>query len=102
MMKSTRKRSRLWLLAGLTATLVCGVSASRAFQVASIVPMETSQPTDAVQPPAVVCLGYVDLEPSVTSLTVLQPGRVTEVLVHENDRVAAGAALVRMDDASAR
>src|SRR5207302_11068638 len=41
-------------------------------------------------------------ESSVTSLSPLQPGRVTKVLVHENDAVAAGAVLLRLDDRSAR
>jgi multidrug resistance efflux pump len=52
--------------------------------------------------PAVVALGYVDLENGVASLAPISSGRVAELLVHENDRVEAGAALVRLDDAQAQ
>lgn len=50
----------------------------------------------------VVCFGTVDLEHGVTSLFPLQPGRVSEVLVQENQTVAKGAELLRLDDAAAR
>jgi multidrug resistance efflux pump len=50
----------------------------------------------------VVCFGTVELEHGVASLGPLQGGRVTEVLVVENQKVAAGAELLRLDDAAAR
>jgi multidrug resistance efflux pump len=50
----------------------------------------------------VVCFGHVDLEHGVTSLYPLQPGRVAEVLVRENEAVAAGAVLLRLDGRAAR
>jgi multidrug resistance efflux pump len=50
----------------------------------------------------VVCYGYADLEGGVTSLQPSQLGRVAEVLVKENDTVAAGAILLRLDDSAAR
>jgi multidrug resistance efflux pump len=48
-----------------------------------------------------VALGYVDLEHGVTSLYPIASGRVASLLVHENDRVEAGAALLRLEDAQA-
>jgi multidrug resistance efflux pump len=42
------------------------------------------------------------LEQGVASLSPIQSGRVAEVLVHENDGVEAGAALLRLDDTQAR
>src|SRR4051794_29665777 len=59
-------------------------------------------PLPVSQPPAaqgVVCFGTVDLEFGTTSLGALQPGRVAEVLVRENQVVPKGMELVRLDDA---
>ncbi len=50
----------------------------------------------------VVCYGYADLESGVVSLYPDLTGRVVDVPVHENDVVAAGAVLVRLDDHLAR
>lgn len=50
----------------------------------------------------VVGYGQVDLEHGLTSLYPLQPGRVAEVLVQENQWVPAGKVLVRLDEAPAR
>ncbi len=47
---------------------------------------------------AVVCQGYVDLEHGIRSLAPLHPGRVVEVLAHENQHVEAGTPLLRLDD----
>jgi multidrug resistance efflux pump len=44
----------------------------------------------------------VDLEQGVTSLYPLQPGRVAEVLVRENQAVAEGTELLRLEDGMAR
>src|SRR5215218_2330016 len=46
----------------------------------------------------VVCFGYADLEAGVANLHPSQVGRVEEVLVRENDTVAARAVLLRLDD----
>jgi multidrug resistance efflux pump len=43
------------------------------------------------------CLGYVDGEDGVTSLTPVQPGRVEQILVREGDTVSADAVLLRLD-----
>ena len=50
----------------------------------------------------IICFGTVDLEHGVTSLYPLQPGRVAEVLVRENQVVSAGAALLRLEDTASR
>jgi multidrug resistance efflux pump len=57
-----------------------------------------SQTSGAEETPDVVCFGYVDVEPGVTSLAPVQPGRVVEVNVRENDPVSAGAPLLRLDE----
>ena len=46
----------------------------------------------------VICTGNVDLENGIRSLYPVQPGRVAEVLVHEDDAVKAGDVLFRLDD----
>jgi multidrug resistance efflux pump len=53
-------------------------------------------------PVVVVCTGYADLEGGITSLYPSQSGRVAEILVRENDKVAANAVLLRLDDRTAR
>ena len=50
----------------------------------------------------VVCFGTVDLEHGVAALTSIQPGRVTDVLVAENQQVSQGTELLRLEDAGAR
>jgi HlyD family secretion protein len=102
MMNTVVRNPRFWLCAGVSVVLGCGVSATWAFQSALAGGETASVAAEAAARPGVVCLGYVDLEPSVTSLSPLAPGRVTEVLVHENDRVVAGAPLLRLDDSAAR
>ena len=53
-------------------------------------------------PGGVVCFGTVDLEHGVTSLLPLQPGRVVEVAVRENQAVEKGTVLLRLDDSAPR
>jgi multidrug resistance efflux pump len=50
----------------------------------------------------VVCIGYVDVESGLTSLSPLQPGRVVAVPVAETHHVSAGTVLLRMDDTQAK
>jgi multidrug resistance efflux pump len=91
---------------GLLVVLAVCVGTS----IASVLLRKSSwtQPTTAASPPAsqespgVTCFGRVDLEHGITSLCALQPGRVAEVLVEENQAVAAGAVLLRLDDELAR
>jgi len=47
---------------------------------------------------AVACFGHVDVKHGITSLYPTQPGRVSEVLVEENEVVKAGAVLLRLED----
>lgn len=91
--------SRVLLIAGIAVLLTSAVSATWALQQPE--PAAPRKATHATAP-AVVALGYVDLEGGVASLAPLQSGRVTDVLVHENDRVDAGAALLRLDSTQAR
>jgi multidrug resistance efflux pump len=52
----------------------------------------------AAEGAGVVCLGQVDVEPGVARLGSEQSGRVVQVLVQDGQEVAAGAALVQLDD----
>jgi multidrug resistance efflux pump len=97
--------SRFFVVLGLA--LLLGVAASvAAFQ--RTWAADDKEPPDgpdspiANRPTSVFCLGDVDLEHGITALAVLQPGRVSAVLVQENSSVPAGGALLRMDDSLAR
>jgi multidrug resistance efflux pump len=46
---------------------------------------------------AITCFGHADVEGGVCSLSPLQPGRVQQIYVHENDEVPAGATLLQLD-----
>jgi len=50
----------------------------------------------------VICAGNVDLANGIRSLYPVQPGRVTKVLVHEDDAVKAGDVLFQLDDRRAK
>jgi multidrug resistance efflux pump len=63
-------------------------------------PGSTSQTDEEAE--GVVCIGFVDLEHGIRSLAPLHPGRVTEVLVQENQQVQAGTPLLRLEDDEAR
>src|SRR5262249_44801447 len=68
-------------------------------------PASTQESEEALpesDPVAVVCSGYAALGGGITSLYPSQSGRVAEVLVRENDKVAANAVLLRLDDRTAR
>jgi multidrug resistance efflux pump len=45
----------------------------------------------------VTCFGHADVEEGVAFLCPLQPGRVTEIYVHEDDEVTAGTTLLKLD-----
>lgn len=94
--------ARVFLIAGLAVLLTSAVSATWALQQPSTGVAGEVRANSAAPAPAVVALGHVDLEHGVTSLSPVQSGRVAEVLAHENARVEAGAALVRLDDTQAR
>jgi multidrug resistance efflux pump len=98
-MTSNPHLSRLLLIAGLVVLLTSAVSATWGLQHSDTATDRTGATPSA---PGVVALGYVDLEHGVSSLFPIQSGRVAEVMAHENDRVEAGAALLRLDDTDAR
>jgi len=93
-------RSPFWLIVLVTVgiALMAGNLLGRRPAPALADPPADSSPTTE----AVVCFGSVDLEHGVTSLLPLQPGRVAEVLVRENQAVPAGTELLRLDDRVAR
>src|SRR5438445_7661864 len=51
---------------------------------------------------SVVCFGHVDVEPGITALYPVKPGRVIEVLVHEDDSIKVGTVLFRLDERQAK
>jgi len=63
---------------------------------------ETVTATTAPTSGSVVCFGHVDVEPGITALYPVRPGRVSEVMVHEDDSVKAGTVLFRLDDRPAK
>jgi multidrug resistance efflux pump len=63
---------------------------------------ETVKATSAPEAGSVVCFGHVDVEPGVTALYPVRPGRISDVLVHEDDSVKAGTVLFRLDDRPAK
>jgi HlyD family secretion protein len=52
--------------------------------------------------PAVVCLGHVDIDGGVTSISPPHSGRVISVAAAEGQTVEAGAVLLKLDDQPAR
>jgi membrane fusion protein (multidrug efflux system) len=66
---------------------------------------QSEQPAPAARPesePALVCLGYVDVEGGLTPLVPATAGRVVSVPVEEGQHVEAGAVLLRLDDTAAK
>src|SRR5262249_19900034 len=66
---------------------------------------EGAQPTAIKQPglnprptDPVTCMGFADVEPKVTALMPLQPGRVEDIPVKEDDIVKKGDVLLKLDD----
>ncbi|HEV3084948.1 MAG TPA: HlyD family efflux transporter periplasmic adaptor subunit [Gemmataceae bacterium] len=104
-MRANLRIPRLFLMLGVALVLGFAVSMA-AFQHSSAAadkePSDGRAAQGVSKSEGVICLGDVDLEHGITALSVLQPGRVAELLAHENDRVAAGAVLLRLDDAVAR
>jgi HlyD family secretion protein len=86
------------IVAAVTASIIAGIR----FAGIPAAPAATSSSSSSETVPAayegVVCLGTVDLEHGVASLLPLQPGRVAEVLVSENEHVSQGTELLRLDD----
>ena len=94
-------RRFLWFVAatGVAAGLV---SFALSYRRPAMAQKEPATDPGPVAAEGVVCFGLVDLEHGVTSLFPLQPGRVAEVLVQENQQVKAGTDLIRLEDAALR
>jgi multidrug resistance efflux pump len=97
-------RRTIWILGlGLAAATVAGtglVLASRHGEPTSDAAAATGP--NAAPSGAITCFGHGDVEGGVCSLYPLQPGRVEEVCVHDNDEVSAGTALLQLDPRSAK
>src|SRR4051812_35574621 len=81
-----------------TALVFRSAATARDATSASSPPHSAGRPTEQ----GVVCFGTVDLENGTTSVGPLQPGRVAEILVRENQVVPEGTELLRLDDAGPR
>jgi multidrug resistance efflux pump len=95
MMPNARVRSvlrPLIVVVAVAALIVAAVRFSR-----TVAAPSATTPADAVRG-NLVCFGTVDFQRGVASLSPLQPGRVAEVLVSENQVVARGAELLRLED----
>jgi multidrug resistance efflux pump len=99
-MMTTNYPYRLWLL-GLTVLVASFAGASWVlYSYAGDGSAKSGKGTPAAgsSEQSAVCIGYVDVESRVTPIYPAQPGKVTEVLVHEDEAVKEGAVLFRMDD----
>jgi multidrug resistance efflux pump len=96
-----KRSSRPLLLGGLLGLvlLVGSVAGSRMLNggPGADSPGATDPATPAVEPRTVVCIGYADVEPGITPLYPLQPGRVEAIPVREGETVTAGQVLLRLD-----
>jgi multidrug resistance efflux pump len=104
-MTSVARASRVFfpliMVAVAVALVSTAVQFSRMAAEPTKAPLSEPAPSGPVQE-GVICFGTADLESGVASLYPLQQGRVTEVLVAENQAVAQGAELLRLDDGIAR
>jgi multidrug resistance efflux pump len=104
-MKRTHRRPFLifWILGvvALVASTAGAISAlhSRHDQEVKAQPGSV---TTAKPAASLTAYGTIDIDSGITPLFPTVAGRVVEVLVHENDKVKAGAPLVRLDDRLAK
>jgi multidrug resistance efflux pump len=88
-----------WWLLGLVLLLVTGAGATWVLHSRAGDDSGSAKPTDSASHIGrAVCVGYVDVERGITPLYPLQPGRVADIPVHEDDAVKAGQVLLRLDD----
>lgn len=103
-MYTTRTHSRLWIL-GLVVLAIAAAGANWFLHFhrgdLGLKAHEAANAPYAAED-RVVCFGHVDVEYGVRSLYPLQPGRVTDVLVHEGDRVPEEAVLLKVDDTQSK
>ena len=104
MIRPGRTRALIWPLIFIAVATSLIFTAMRISNTAASPPAPSPSTAGPASPAreGVVCFGTVDLEHGVASLAPLQPGRVAEVLVTENQKVAQGTDLLRMDDGNAR
>jgi multidrug resistance efflux pump len=103
-MTISRALSRLWVV-GLALLLATGIGATLVLRLrAGDGPPKDSNTLPAATAPTegAVCIGHVDVEQRVQCLYPVQPGRVEEVLVREDEPVQAGAVLFRLDEQPAQ
>ncbi|HTU18294.1 MAG TPA: biotin/lipoyl-binding protein [Gemmataceae bacterium] len=98
----SRPRRIRWLLVPASAIVlaVTGAGALHNYQTIAPITAAASPGEETAEP--VLCFGHVDVEPGLTALAPERAGRVAAVLVHENQTVAAGELLLRLDDRAAR
>src|SRR5271170_3472638 len=101
-MKRTRRRPFMifWIIgvAALVASTAGAISALNSHHDNNEAKEKPEAVASAKTGAGMTASGFVDIESGVTPLYPTVPGRVVEVLVHENDKVKAGAPLVRLDD----
>jgi HlyD family secretion protein len=99
-----RVRGLLWplMVVAVGAALISAAVRFSRTAAAPITGQQSASEPDGGSHEGVVCFGTVDLERGVASLYPLQPGRVAEVLVAENQEVTQGAELLRLEDGIAR
>jgi multidrug resistance efflux pump len=100
-MNMNRQRRFRWFLlpVSVIALAITGAGALHNYQ--TIAPAAAASPGETTAEP-ILCFGHVDVEPGLTALVPERPGRVTAVLVHENQTVEAGQLLLRLDDRAAK
>lgn len=104
-MKGLYRPVRIWFLGiVLVAASLAGTGWVLRSRAGDGAPKSAATATTPTSPAgtSVVCFGHVDVEPGVTALYPVRPGRVTDVLVHEDDSVKAGTVLFRLDDRPAK
>src|SRR5260370_12084442 len=93
----------IWLLGIVVLAIsVAGTSLVLHTRAGDSAPKEDPYTPPAAANDGAVCIGHVDVEHRVRDLCPVQPGRVEEVLVQEDDAVKAGAVLLRLDDRPAQ
>jgi multidrug resistance efflux pump len=97
---------KLWhrlVLLGLGILVLVGVGARRLWdRNGDLSEAQEVAPNGGSYRSKVVLSGHVDVEEGIISLYPLQPGRVEEVLVRENDHVKRDAELLRLDERVAK
>jgi multidrug resistance efflux pump len=95
---------RVFVVLGLLAMVVCTAGALFALQSNDTGARATAPPPKPTTPTTggIVCYGNVDVEPGLTMLYSLQPGRVVEVVAHDYQPVTKDAVLFRVDDRLAK